>query len=327
MLGIVGTLPLEDFLKASCSEIDDRDLTGKTPLAWAASRLDPEPVRILLKYGASMKISDNRFKTPLHYATGSGAPESVELILQAILAMEENEEPGPTSLIEAGDDKGRTPLNYATRMDLYPHTEILLKYGASLEARESNTKRCILLNAIYWNSHKVIPLLLARGARTDYQDVNGASLLHHLARFGDLETLRIFSETSFGFVDSDIEDNKGLTAIDAFNSPSARCSPDKVETRDVAVQLFGKILGNASGGSEHINSMMRGLEHSKIDRPVFVEPGTGPVTDHGGGWSDSGSSTTSDPEDDELEDVFHDASSDLDVEELASSLDDLSCGP
>ncbi|KAH9217834.1 hypothetical protein DL95DRAFT_458734 [Leptodontidium sp. 2 PMI_412] len=53
-------------------------------MAWAASRPDHIPVRILLEHGASLEITDNRYKTPLHYAAGSGAPESVRLILEAI---------------------------------------------------------------------------------------------------------------------------------------------------------------------------------------------------------------------------------------------------
>lgn len=84
VLGIGGHCPLDDYLKISRKEIDDRDLTGKTALAWAASRLDPLPVRILLAHDASLSVTDYRFKTLLHYAAGSGSPEAVEMILQAI---------------------------------------------------------------------------------------------------------------------------------------------------------------------------------------------------------------------------------------------------
>lgn len=255
---------MDDYLKISRKEIDDRDLTGKTALAWAASRLDPLPVRILLAHDASLSVTDHRSKTPLHYAAGSGSPEAVEMILQAIREKEKDKAPGTLGLIEAGDDKSRTPLNYATRMDLYPHTELLLRYGASLAATEKKTKRCILLNAIYWNSHKVIPLLLNQGATTDGRDASGATLLHHAARFGDLQTLRILSQCRIGYIDASITDNKGMTAMDTFDSPHARCSPEESETREIAVILFAKILNNAAYGTGRGMSIIEEMLHSNI---------------------------------------------------------------
>ena len=265
VLGIGGIFSLEDYLKVSCSEIDEQDITGKTALAWAASRKDPAPVRTLLAHGASLRICDTRNKTPLHYASGSGASESVELILDAIKELENGKNPSDPSLIDAIDDKARTPLNYATRMGLYSHTKLLLDYGARIDARESKTKRCLLLNAIYWNSYKVIPLLLARGARTDYKDANGGTLLHHAARFGGLETLQILAQSRIGYIDSNIKDAKGFTAIDAFNSSSARCSPEEGATRDLAVQLFGRILGNATSGTSHGTPLVQELSHGRVE--------------------------------------------------------------
>ncbi|PVH70552.1 ankyrin [Cadophora sp. DSE1049] len=271
ILGIGGAFPLDDYLKVNCSEMNDRDLSGKTALAWAASRPDHIPVRILLEHGASLEITDNRYKTPLHYAAGSGAPESVRLILEAIKTPKGDRATPIQSLIEAGDDKSRTPLNYATRMDLFPHTELLLRYGASLDARESKTKRCILLNAIYWNSHQVIPLLISHGAKTNNRDSNGATLLHHIARFADLDTLRLLSEINIGYADPEIQDARGMTPVDAFNSSEARCSPEEGETRQIAIQFFGRILGNVTTGTSDSTPLVEGLDHAQINEDISSE--------------------------------------------------------
>jgi hypothetical protein len=153
------------------------------------------------------------------------------------------------TVIEAGDDKRRTPLNYASRMNLYPHTRLLVDYGADLKATESETKRTILLNAVYWNSHKVLSLLLHRGARTDVRDSRNETLLHHIARFGDVETLRIMAEHDIGYIDVDAANVLGLTALDIFNSADARCSPEEGRQRELAAGLFSTIIRNAAQAS------------------------------------------------------------------------------
>lgn len=117
------------------------------------------------------------------------------------------------------------------------------------EAVEADSKRSILLNAIYWNSHLVLPVLLDHGARTDVQDVNGETILHHIARFGGLETLSIMADRDLGSLDTTVTNTLGLTAVDVFNSPNARCSPNGEERREIAVRLFSRILRNATHGA------------------------------------------------------------------------------
>ena len=246
MLGIGPTLDLDDYLKIAGPEIDAQDYTGKTPLSWAAQRKNTRVVEILLKHKASVEKPDHRGKTALHLASGSGTPEAVEMILKVIKAMEQNLDDPRKSLIHAQDEKNRTPLNYATRGDLFQHAQLLIQYGADVEAPEADTNRSIILNAIYRNSHKVIPLLLDHGARTDVRDVHGATILHHIARFAGLQMMQAFSRYRLGPVDPNAADSRGLTTIEAFNSPDARCSPDNIADRAEAVRLFRYILGNVS---------------------------------------------------------------------------------
>lgn len=168
----------------------------------------------------------------------------VRLRVKVIKDMEEDLDDPEKSLIHVQDEKNRTPLNYSTRGDLYRHAQLLVQYGADVEAPEADTNRSIILNAIYRNSHNVIPLLPDHGARTDVCEVYGATILHHISRFGSLQMMQAFAGYRLGPVDPNALDSHGLTSIEAFNSTDARCSPDNVADRTEAVKLFKSILVN-----------------------------------------------------------------------------------
>lgn len=163
------SIDLESYLETSTSELDVRDSLGKTPLCWAASRPDPRKVEILLKFGASPSLEDNRSQTPLHYCAGSGTTEATQFVLVAALedaklrtrkwhrqSSSSTSEPSPdflSAIVDAPDSKGRTPLNLAVRMNFPVHAEFLLSYGANLEAMDAVLDRTMLLSAFYWRSH------------------------------------------------------------------------------------------------------------------------------------------------------------------------------
>lgn len=215
--------------------------------------------------------------------------------------MEQNAARLGRGVIEAVDDKNRMPLNYASRMDLYPHTRILLDHGANIEAVESKTKRTILLNAIYWNRHKVLPLLLAHGARTDVHDPRNETLLHHIARFGDLETLRIMAEHSLGNIDLDAGNIFGLTALEVFDSTDARCSPEDGNERGPAAKLFSAILRKARRGSvaEKDSITLEWVQEVGVTEPK--------VNDRTVGEKEQAHKDDGDNDDDDANDVFYDA--------------------
>lgn len=107
------------------------------------------------------------------------------------------------------------------------HVQLLINHGADLEANRS-----ILLNAIYWNSHNVLPALLARAAFRECRDARGATILHYIARFGDLATLKMMAKHDLGHIDTKATDSAGLTALDVFNSSDARCRPEEGRERE-----------------------------------------------------------------------------------------------
>ena len=256
---------LESYLQTSTSDLDMRDSLGKTPLCWAAARPNIKVVETLLRYGASPSLEDNRSQTPLHYCAGSGTPEAMSMVLQA--ALEEarlrarkwkrqsganSSAPSPDFLsviVDATDSKGRTPLNFATRMNFPIHAELLIFYGASLEAIDSVLDRTMLLSAIYWRSHKVLPILLANGARCDVFDARRASRLHYAAKFGDLLNLQILLAAQIGLLDVDAVDDTGQTAWTIFESRHERCIDEDDVVRLQSIELFRKLIDHAKGGS------------------------------------------------------------------------------
>lgn len=258
-----------------------------------------------MKHAASVEVTDNRQKTVLHYAAGSGAPESVGLILKAIRRLETTETCPRNSLVEAADDKGRTPFNYTTRMNLLAHAQLLIENGARLEAKESKSKRTTPLNAIYWNSHDVLPVLLKRGAQTNVRDASGAALLHHVAWFGDLRTLQIMVSNEIGRIDPDLVDHEGLTALDIFNSTNARCRPKDSIERELAARVFRSIIQHSTQ-LRSINQRVTDNDENDREKGGMEEGYMDPL----GGDSDQCEASA---ELSDSDDIFHDAVSDFDL--------------
>jgi ankyrin repeat protein len=73
-LGLLGSTDLDVYLMASTAQIDDVDVSKRTPLSWAAARSDRKSVEILLSHGADIHISDRDGSFPLHCAATAQDP-------------------------------------------------------------------------------------------------------------------------------------------------------------------------------------------------------------------------------------------------------------
>ena len=286
VLGL-SSVRLDAYLDMTTSEIDKRDLLGKTPLCWAASRPDSRAVETLLRYGASPSLADHRKQTPLHYCAGSGTPQSMELVLKAAMnkahqqasTWREGNRPDDFSdqpdflghIVDTRDSKGRTPLNFATRMDFPEHTQLLISYGADMECIDAVLDRTTLLCAIYWQSHKVLPILLESGACTDIVDSRHASILHYAARFGDLKALDILSKYDLGQLDINSRDDSGHIPWEIFASRHERCITEDEDTREKSVKLFSQILENATKHITRPAHVCQEIEDDQNDSPSEKE--------------------------------------------------------
>ena len=146
-------------LQQSTSNINARDTQGRTALSWAAERQDLDAVDTLLAFGADPEITDSLGLTALHYACIGSYSDA--LCLQLLLLSGANS--------TRKDQYGRTPLHLGPSR---PSVEILVQYGANVNARELQQQTPIFLNC--HNEHSECALaLIESGADIEARDYRG----------------------------------------------------------------------------------------------------------------------------------------------------------
>ncbi|NXF38146.1 ASB10 protein, partial [Nyctibius bracteatus] len=147
---------------------------GKTALQEACAAARPDCVRLLLGFGADPEaVSEDGYK-PLHLCK---SPDSVECVRQLL-----QHGAGVNSRTEEEDD---TALHVAARHGLAEHVQLLLRYGAELEAK--NEEGQTPLNAACAQPHqpqdmdryyRVCQLLVESGASINAADRDRQRPLH-----------------------------------------------------------------------------------------------------------------------------------------------------
>lgn len=118
-------------------QIDRPDLSGKTPLHWAATRGDFKYIEILIKFGANVAVADDSGGTPLMFAASSGCSKCLTLLLNA------------GSDARTRDSYSSDALYYACRhQSTLPPVIILLKSGATLNSQNKNGHTALIGAAI-----------------------------------------------------------------------------------------------------------------------------------------------------------------------------------
>ena len=209
---------LEEVISMYPESINAIDARGRTPLTWAASRGDEHAISLLLDAGADPNTFDNYGDGAITHAAENDRNGCVRLLLEA------NAEFTPVlpagkklidalihttryasklsslkQLLESGADvaasttEGWTPLFNVARLDKVDFAEILLDYGANINAT-STCGQTVLTTAITYNSHNVLRLLLEQwrefGTCPRHQ---GPNLLQIAALHADMETMNILT--------------------------------------------------------------------------------------------------------------------------------------
>jgi ankyrin repeat protein len=157
--------------------------SGMPVVQLAISRHDPQLVRTLLEHGADPGASDLRGRASIHLAIASNQPELLPLLLEhgaAIDALSEGDRGSAVTplAIALGRDPGGQPQREAV-LDL-SLARALLAAGADANAGIGPDHSALEIAAAAGNLGGV-QLLLAHGARADFTDSAGRSLLHLLA--------------------------------------------------------------------------------------------------------------------------------------------------
>lgn len=147
---------------------------GMSPLMVACKSRQVEAARLLIKLGANIKAADEKGRTPLHYASGSASGSDLKGEGEAIVS----------SLIEGGadvnhrDKRGETPLFDACRWSDSKIVKLLIEAGSDVNVR-NNSGKSPIYGACSWNCNKgVVDLLIKGGAKVDFVDEDGNTLLH-----------------------------------------------------------------------------------------------------------------------------------------------------
>lgn len=247
VLGLNGA-DLECQLELSASRINDRDADGRTALSWAVARGDEHAVLLLLKAKADPNIAGHDGRAPLHWAALSSSPRTVQLLLR----YKANTDPQ--------DQWCRTPIHYAScnhaarNMDDARYVETLIAHGANINAQDCHERtglgyaakhnhheslECLLRNdadtsiADNWgfsplfdaakaSHHESLRLLIQYGACFKGQTIQKQSLLHLVARQGNIETVEIIGDQNMRDFDWDLQDVNGDTARDLLQKRANR---------------------------------------------------------------------------------------------------------
>ncbi|EME84130.1 uncharacterized protein MYCFIDRAFT_111915, partial [Pseudocercospora fijiensis CIRAD86] len=194
---------LLEELQNSTANIDVRDSTGYTPLAWAAARGDSLSLQILLDHGASITLANNLTQQPIHLAAQTGNVTTIRTLVEAganiNAAMSETKTTPLHYAAETQDDMnhvlglvdlgacvdgrdfcGWTPLHWACWRGYLDSLKGLLKAGADARTKTTDGNAAVML-AVTNNSFTCIPALIEAGADCTVVKPNGWSVLHYAA--------------------------------------------------------------------------------------------------------------------------------------------------
>lgn len=155
--------------------VDVSDNQMRTALHWSAAFNNTECVKLLIKYGINIALTDTECKTPLHWAANNHDPSTVQT-MAAIL------EKSP-SVLNWQDNDGRTALHYGVAHGNSAAVEFLVNFQAEEFSemfecdpdRSDFTHRTPLHWAAQLGHINVVELLLKGNAKISSSDGNGAT--------------------------------------------------------------------------------------------------------------------------------------------------------
>ena len=146
---------------------------GECPSMWS----DPAVCRVLIDAGADLHTTNEKQRSPLHYACGAGALDVVKMLVQAGAG------------VRATDDEGRMCLSVALHIDT-------VRYLVGLPVVELNHQNATnnytaLHYAVVQGDMDVVQVLIDAGADIDTQNDLGRSPLNTACESGALDIVKM----------------------------------------------------------------------------------------------------------------------------------------
>jgi ankyrin repeat protein len=193
---------------------------GETPLMRAASIGNGDAVKLLLQNGSDGAAYnwENAYRSPLHYAAGSGSWDCVEPLLNEVWPFRDanGEGLGPHS----------TALDFAIN---HGHTSLAQKMVMSLVNTEYWARP--IENLVLHCSEDIVKIWLENES-TGLNPINGRGTpyLFMLASIGNLRYVELMLAAG---TDKDLTDSRGRVALDVAFHPGVRELLDPLSKRDV----------------------------------------------------------------------------------------------
>lgn len=148
--------------------------------------------------------------------------------------------------VDIRDTDGETPLISAMCCKSTPRAERLIALGADINLFELSSKHSVILSAVKFSHHGILPLLLQKGADYTTLNVYGRNIAHIAARSSNARTMSILAEADLIKVDMNLQDMNGNTPADLLAERS-------------------RLVVHEAGLCEAFDKLMRSVTTQRID--------------------------------------------------------------
>ncbi|GAB6018955.1 Ankyrin repeat and death domain-containing protein 1A [Chamberlinius hualienensis] len=273
-----------DVLQYICESLENFDLdcldkNNQTALHIAIEQGLSKAADMLIQNGCQLTIQDKYNQTPLHLAVKQGKQEMVEKLLKLIVDVNDIDVDGNTALhlaVERGDvviaalllnhkadinkivtKKAWTPLHYASHLGHTGVTQLLLEYGAQVEAQDQNGNSPLHL-AVACNHEDSVKLLISKHAPINSTNNRKQTPLHIASDKGHSNLVEILLVAG---ADVTARDKNGRMPLSIAARGSFICVVDTIIKVDRAKDKL-----NESNSSEEANKPdIQKLNISKTD--------------------------------------------------------------
>jgi ankyrin repeat protein len=260
--GRFGLLPLLEQWIDKKYEIDQRDLSGRTPLSWATENGQEATVKLLLDTGkVDADSKDECGRTPLSRATENGQEAIAKLLLDTgKVNVDSKNKDGRTPLwwaagnghkatakllldtgkvdVDSKDNGGRTPLWWAVGNGQEATAKLLLDTGKVDVDSKDKDGWTPLSRAVVERQEATVKLLLDTGKiNVDSKDNDGRTPLSWAAENGQEATVKQLLDTKQ--VDVDSKDNNGRTPLSWAAARGQEATAKQLLNQDAEVNTKG----------------------------------------------------------------------------------------
>ncbi|KAL4862317.1 ankyrin repeat-containing domain protein [Aspergillus spectabilis] len=189
-----------DTLVRHGAATDERDFMGDTPLLLACLTGEESAIPILIHAGANVNAAHNNGSTPLHITAQQGKAAIMEILIRG------------GALVDVQNNAGRTPLHelaIAGAEGSEEAAELLLDSGAFVDMMDYWGNTPLHLSAL-GKRVGVVEILLRYEASVNTKNSHAETALHEASRLDFGDGVEVLLRNG---ADAGITDNKGMTAV------------------------------------------------------------------------------------------------------------------